>query len=80
MATKKSKSSAKSAKTKTTKPKTAEKSVKKSEIEAPKTNTVVTTSKKSCLAGLFAKKYEEKESVFTVFKTPKFSEIREPLP
>ena len=79
MATKKSKSSAKSAKTKTTKPKTAEKSVKKSEIEAPKTDTVeetkVTTTnreKKSCFKGFFAKKYEEKESILTIFKNHKF--------
>lgn len=79
MATKKSKSSAKSAKTKTTKPKTAEKSVKKSEIEAPKTNTVeetkittTTSEKKSCLKGFFAKKYEEKESILTIFKNHKF--------
>ena len=79
MATKKSKSSAKSAKAKTTKPKTAEKSVKKSEIEAPKTNTVeetkvttTTSEKKSCLKGFFAKKYEEKESILTIFKNHKF--------
>mgnify|MGYP002519861232 CR=1 FL=1 len=75
MATKKSKSSAKSAKTKTTKPKTAEKSVKKSEIEAPKTKTVEETKsneKKSCFSGFFAKKYEEKESILTIFKNHKF--------
>ena len=77
MATKKSKSSAKSTKAKTTKPKTAEKSVKKSEVEAPKTKTVeetkVTTgAKKSCLSGFFAKKYEEKESILTIFKNHKF--------
>ena len=79
MATKKSKSSAKSAKAKTTKPKTAEKSVKKSEIEAPKTNTVeetkvttTTSEKKSCFKGFFAKKYEEKESILTIFKNHKF--------
>ena len=77
MATKKSKSSAKSTKAKTTKPKTAEKSVKKSEIEAPKTNTVeetkaTTSAKKSCLSGFFAKKYEEKESILTIFKNHKF--------
>ena len=75
MATKKSKSSAKSTKTKTTKPKTAEKSVKKSEIEAPKTNTVEETKsneKKFCFSGFFAKKYEEKESILTVFKNHKF--------
>ena len=77
MATKKSKSSTKSTKAKTTKPKTAEKSVKKSEIEAPKTNTVeetkaTTSAKKSCLSGFFAKKYEEKESILTIFKNHKF--------
>ena len=77
MATKKSKSSAKSTKAKTTKPKTAEKSVKKSEIEAPKTNTVeetkaTTSAKKSCLSGFFAKKYEENESILTIFKNHKF--------
>lgn len=72
MATKKSKTSTKSEKTKTTKSKSTVKSTVKTEHAAPKTNTVVTTSKKSCLAGLFAKKYEEKEGVFTVFKTPKF--------
>ena len=77
MATKKSKSSAKSTKTKTTKPKTAEKSVKKSEVEAPKTKTVeetkVTTgAKKSCLSGFFAKKYEENETILTIFKNHKF--------
>ena len=75
MATKKSKSSAKSTKTKTTKPKTAEKSVKKPEVEAPKTNTVEETKaseKKSCFSGFFAKKYEEKESILTIFKNHKF--------
>ena len=75
MATKKSKSSNKSS---STKPKTAEKSAKKTEVEAPKTNTVEekkdtkTTSGKSCLSGFFAKKYEEKESILTVFKNHKF--------
>lgn len=77
MATKKSKSSAKSTKTKTTKGGTAEKSVKKSEIEAPKTKTVeetktTTTAKKSCFSGFFAKKYEGKESILTIFKDHKF--------
>lgn len=77
MATKKSKSSAKSTKAKTTKPKTAEKSVKKPEVEAPKTNTVektkvTTDTKKSCFSGFFAKKYEEKESILTIFKNHKF--------
>ena len=77
MATKKSKSSTKSTKAKTTKPKTAEKSVKKSEVEAPKTKTVeetktITSAKKSCFSGFFAKKYEEKESILTIFKNRKF--------
>lgn len=85
MATKKSKSSNKSQKTDSTKSKSAEKSVKKT--EAVKTNTVDTkpetktdtkpktdtkTTGKSCLTGFFAKKYEEKESVLTVFKSHKF--------
>ena len=81
MATKKSKSSNKSSKTSSTKSKTAEKSVKKTETAAVKTNTVeskttkseATTKKgKSCLSGFFAKKYEEKESILTVFKSHKF--------
>ncbi len=74
MATKKSKASTKSKKTDSTKPKTAEKSAKKTEIEAPKTNTVekTTSEKKSCLCGFFAKKYDEKESILTVFKNHKF--------
>ncbi len=75
MATKKPKTSAKPTKAKTTKPKTAAKTVVKPVSEAPKTNTVekeVTTKKKSCLSGFFAKKYEEKESILTVFKNPKF--------
>ncbi|MDO4747491.1 MAG: aquaporin [Candidatus Saccharibacteria bacterium] len=81
MATKKSKSSNKSTKTKSTKPKTAEKSVKKSELEAPKTNTAEKTTreevvssgkKKSFLSGFFARKYEGKESILTIFKSHKF--------
>ena len=76
MATKKPKTSAKTTKAKsTTKPKTATKTAAKPVSEAPKTNTVekeVTTKKKSCLSGFFAKKYEEKESILTVFKNPKF--------
>ena len=60
MATKKSKSSTKSKKTESTKSK-------------PKTNTVEkTSSKKSCFAGFFARKYDEKESILTVFKSHKF--------
>lgn len=72
MATKKSNKSNKSDKTKSTKPKTAAKTVEKSEIEAPKTNTVEKKSNKSCLSGFFAKKYEEKESILTIFKNHKF--------
>ena len=73
MATKKSKSSNKSVKTTSTKPKTAAKTVKKSELEAPKTEKVEkTNAKKSCFKGFFARKYEEKESILTVFKNPKF--------
>lgn len=71
MATKKSNKSTKSNKDKSTKPKTAAKTVEKSELEAPKTNTVEKTQK-SCLSGFFAKKYEEKESILTVFKNHKF--------
>ena len=71
MATKKSKSSSKSTKTSSTKSKTADKSVKKT--EAAKTNTVEKTgAKKSCLSGFFAKKYDEKESILTIFKSHKF--------
>ncbi|MEE0887596.1 MAG: aquaporin [Candidatus Saccharimonadaceae bacterium] len=90
MATKKSKSSKKSAKTQSTKKDSAEKSVVKSEVESTKkdsvkesvvksevesteTNipedTVKTTSSKR---GFFAKKYEEKESILTIFKKRKF--------
>ena len=82
MATKKSKNSNKSKKTDSNKPKTAEKSVEKTELEAPKTNSVekketsttttVKTTGKSCLSGFFSKKYDEKESILTVFKSHKF--------
>lgn len=85
MATKKSNSSNKSKKDKSTKSKSAAKTVEKTEIEAPKTSTVDKTStsektstaaktnnKKSCLSGFFAKKYDETESVLTVFKNHKF--------
>ncbi|MBR5647692.1 aquaporin [Candidatus Saccharibacteria bacterium] len=67
MATKKPKTTAKStSKAKTTKPKTAAKTVVKPVSEAPK------TASKSCFAGFFAKKYEEKESILTIFKNYKF--------
>ncbi len=74
MATKKPKSSAKSTKTvvKTTKPKTtAAKTEVKPVSEAPKT-AAKTATKKSCLAGFFSKKYEENESILTIFKNHKF--------
>ena len=75
MATKKSKSSTKSEKTKSTKSKTATKTAGKTEVEAPKTTKVESKSsskKKSCLSGFFAKKYDEKEGILTVFKSHKF--------
>ena len=73
MATKKPKTSSKNSKSKTTKSKTAAKTVKPVS-EAPKTKTVEkkSTENSSCLKGFFARKYEEKESILTVFKKPKF--------
>ncbi|MBR3143758.1 aquaporin [Candidatus Saccharibacteria bacterium] len=76
MATKKPKTSAKSTKTtKSTKPKTAAKPV--TSVAAPaKTKTVekevTSEANKSCFKGFFSRKYEEKESILTVFKRPKF--------
>ena len=76
MATKKSKSSNKPTKAKSTQPKSAAKPAVKSELEAPKTKTVeetkTSTKSKSCLSGFFAKKYDEKEGILTVFKNHKF--------
>ena len=73
MATKKPKSSAKSTKAKsTTKTQTAAKTVEEPVSEAPKKITTAKSSKKSCFSGFFAKKYEEKESILTVFKSHKF--------
>ncbi len=79
MATKKSTQSSKSKKDKSTKSKSATKTVEKTVVEATKTSTasksstsVKTSEKKSCLSGFFAKKYDEKESVLTVFKDHKF--------
>lgn len=74
MATKKPKSSNKTSKVKTTKPKTAAKTVTAPVSEAPKTNPVAETpaAKKPLFKGFFGRKYEEKESILTVFKTPKF--------
>lgn len=86
MATKKSKSSNKSSKAKSTKT-AAEKSAVKSATKSETVKTTVTekttksedtsvsSSKKSgktCLSGFFAKKYEGKESILTVFKDHKF--------
>ena len=77
MATKKPKASSKTTKSKTTKPKTAAKTVTKPVSEASKTQTVerevITSTKgKSIFSGFFARKYEEKESILTVFKNHKF--------
>ena len=79
MATKKPKSTKTSKKSKSTKPKTAAKTAVKPVSEAPKTKPVdkkvteiTSNTKKSCFAGFFAKKYEGNESIFNVFKTPKF--------
>lgn len=80
MATKKPKTTSKSTKTKATK--TAAKTVEKPVSEAPKTTsatkveeTAKTDTKKeqkSCFKGFFARKYEEKESILTIFKNHKF--------
>lgn len=82
MATKKPKTS-KAKTVKTTKSKTAAKTVEKPVSEAPKTEVIekiqkpeaketISSGKKSCLKGFFAKKYEETESILTIFKNPKF--------
>ena len=70
MATKKPKAT-KTTVSKSAKPKTAAKTVEKPVSEAPKTNPAK-AEKKSCFKGFFAKKYEENESVLTIFKNPKF--------
>ena len=69
MATKKPKTSSKTAnKPKTTKPKSTEATVEKvAETKVEK----VEVKKKNFLSGFFAKKYEEKESVLTIFKNHK---------
>lgn len=71
MATKKSNKSTKSDKTKSTKSKTAAKTAIKTEQTATKTNKVENKGK-NCLSGFFAKKYDAKESILTVFKDHKF--------
>lgn len=73
MATKKSKTS-KKPKASSAKSKTATKTAKKTDLEAIKTNITEKKSatKKSCFKGFFARKYEEKESILTIFKNHKF--------
>ena len=81
MATKKPKSSAKSKTAKSAKPKTASTTTAKSVSEAPaakpatiKTETITSKveEKKPIFSGFFSKKYEEKESVLTIFKNHRF--------
>lgn len=74
MATKKSKSSNKSKKTESTKSKSTESSVSNSEVKVEKSTNVEskTSESKATKTGFFARKYEEKESVLTVFKNRKF--------
>lgn len=81
MATKKPKSTTKSKTAKSAKPKTASTTSVKSVSAASETKTVSaakseaissSAEKKSCFAGFFAKKYEEKESILTIFKNHKF--------
>lgn len=84
MATKKPKSTAKSKSTKQSKPKTATdtaaKTVSTEEVKATspvkteevKATVASTTEKKSIFSGFFSRKYEEKESVLTIFKNHKF--------
>ncbi len=69
MATKKPKAT-KTTVSKSAKPKTAAKTVEKPVSEA--TTNSAKAEKKSCFKGFFAKKYEENESVLTIFKNPKF--------
>ena len=73
MATKKSKTSKKT-KASSTKSKTATKTAKKTDLEAVK-NTITekkVTAKTNGFKGFFARKYEEKESILTIFKKRKF--------
>ena len=76
MATKKPKSSAKSKTTKTTKSKatTAKSASVASETKKVEHAEVIAskTECKSCFAGFFSRKYEEKESILTIFKNHKF--------
>ena len=80
MATKKPKSSTKSAKTKSTTSKTVAETTKKPVSEATNTKKEervetpesTSTTSESCFKGFFSKKYDTKESVLTVFKNHKF--------
>ena len=75
MATKKPKSTTKSKTTKSAKKTAAEpvaKTVTKAAEEKAEVISSKTEEKKSCFVGFFAKKYEEKESILTIFKKPKF--------
>lgn len=66
------KSTAKST-AKSTKVESVEKAVVKETTKSEDTPKVSTTkSQKSCFSGFFARKYEEKESILTVFKNHKF--------
>ena len=65
MATKKSKTSSKSRKTTSAKTKAAPKAVETKTVEKK-------VKSEPSLKGFFARKYEEKEGILTVFKTPKF--------
>lgn len=80
MATKKSKTT-KKPKASSAKSKTATKTAKKTDLEATKTNTTVekkavekkvVATKYGFLAGFFARKYEEKESILVIFKGHRF--------
>ena len=72
MATKKSKSK-KSTKTYSAKKDSTDKSIVKTEVESTKTTTSEDSIKTASVKhGFFAKKYEEKESILTIFKSRKF--------
>ena len=72
MSTKKPKSSTKSKTTKTVKKTATESVAKTAPVEKAEVISSKTEAKKSCFAGFFAKKYEENESILTIFKKPKF--------
>lgn len=77
MATKKSKTSNKSSKATSAKTKTTAKVVETKTVEQKtkdikEVKAIKTSKNESCFKGFFARKYEEKEGILTVFKTPKF--------